>query len=153
MITPPVTIMTHGIVAVAAAAGAWVWQANSYEAKLAAVQTEYAQAQHTAIEVAHAETIRLQTRKDEADKRAMVRENRMVADRDLLRVALDGLRGDLANGATRYATATEQARADYTATLSALLSDCAGMAGEIAGKADGHVIDLQRLSEAWPTQE
>ena len=35
MITPPVTLITHGIVAVAAAAGAWAWQANSYEAKLA----------------------------------------------------------------------------------------------------------------------
>lgn len=35
MITPSVTLITHGIVAVAAAAGAWVWQANSYEAKLA----------------------------------------------------------------------------------------------------------------------
>ena len=35
MITPPVTLITHGIVAVAAAAGAWVWQANRYEARLA----------------------------------------------------------------------------------------------------------------------
>lgn len=153
MITPPVTIMTHGIVAVAAAAGAWAWQANSYDAKLAALVAEYAQAQHKAVEHAHAETIRLQERKDKAEVQAARRVRAAAADAAVLRGTLDGLRGDLANGATRYATATEQARADYTATLSALLSDCAGMAGEIAGKADGHVIDLQRLSEAWPVQE
>ncbi len=149
----PASVIACAISAAISAAGAYHWQAYRYEARMAALVAEYAQAQHKAVEYAHAETIRLQTRKDEADKLARVRENRMVADRDLLRVAVDGLRGDLANGATRYATATEQARADYTATLSAVLSDCAGMAGEIAGKADGHVIDLQRLSEAWPTQE
>ena len=43
MITPPVTIITHGIVAVAAAAGAWVWQANSYEAKLADIRSSIAE--------------------------------------------------------------------------------------------------------------
>ena len=43
MITPPVTIITHGIVAVAAAAGAWVWQANSYEAKLADMRSSIAE--------------------------------------------------------------------------------------------------------------
>ena len=43
MITPPVTLITHGIVAVAAAAGAWVWQANSYEAKLANIRSSIAE--------------------------------------------------------------------------------------------------------------
>ena len=137
----------------AAAAGAWVWQANSYEAKLAAVQTEYAQAQVRAVEIAHADTIRLQAQADDAQAKAAVRARSAAADAAVLRGTLDGLRGELANGATSYATATEQARADYTATLSAVLSDCAGVAGEIAGKADGHVIDLRRLDEQWPTHE
>lgn len=43
MITPPVTIITHGIVAVAAAAGAWVWQANSYEARLSNMRRSIAE--------------------------------------------------------------------------------------------------------------
>ena len=43
MITPPITLITHGIVAVAAAAGAWVWQANSYEAKLADMRSSIAE--------------------------------------------------------------------------------------------------------------
>ena len=43
MITPPITLITHSIVAVAAAAGAWVWQANSYEAKLANMRSSIAE--------------------------------------------------------------------------------------------------------------
>ena len=151
MTTP--TIALCAISAAISAAGAYQWQAYRYEARMASLVAEYAQARHKAVEIAHAETIRLQTRKDEADKRSAQRVRAAHADAAVLRGTLDGLRGDLASGAARYATATEQARADYTATLSAVLSDCAGMAGEIAGKADGHVIDLQRLSEAWPTQE
>jgi hypothetical protein len=119
---------------------------------MASLVAEYAQAQHKAVEHAHAETVRYQQKADDAAKKAAVRIRAADSERAVLRGAVDGLRGDLASGATRYATATEQARADYTATISAVLSDCAGMAGEIAGKADGHVIDLQRLSEAWPTQ-
>lgn len=46
MITSPIALITHGTVAIAAAAGAWVWQANAYTAKLATLQTQYAQAQH-----------------------------------------------------------------------------------------------------------
>ena len=136
-----------------AGGGAWVWQANSYEARLATIQTEYAQEQVRAVEKAHAETVRYQQKADDAAKNAAQRVRAAAADAAVLRGTLDGLRGDLASGATRYATATEQARADYTATLSAVLSDCAGLAGEIAGKADGHVIDLRRLDEQWPTQE
>ena len=150
MITPPVTIITHGIVAVAAAAGAWVWQANSYEAKLAAVQTEYAQAQARAVEIAHADTIRLQKKADDAQAKATIRINRMVADRASLQSAVDGLRGDLAENSANYAKATEQARANYTAAISAVLADVARVAGDISSKADGHVIDIQRLHEQWP---
>lgn len=139
--------------AAVAGSGAWVWQANTYTDKLATLQTQYAQAQHRAVEKANAETVRYQQKADDAAKNAAQRVRAAAADAAVLRGTLDGLRGDLASGATRYATATEQARADYTATLSAVLSDCAGLAGEIAGKADGHVIDLRRLDEQWPTQE
>ena len=150
MITLPVTLITHGIVAVAAAAGAWVWQANSYEAKLAAVQTEYAQAQARAVEIAHAETLRYQQQADTAAKNAAVRVRAAAADAAVLRGAVDGLRGDLAANSAKYSEATEQARANYTASIGAVLSDCAGEVGELAGKADGHVIDIRRLHEQWP---
>ena len=37
-----------------------------------------------------------------------------------------------------------------TDTNGALLSDCAARYSELAVKADGHVIDVQRLLDAWP---
>lgn len=150
MITPPVTLITHGIVAIAAAAGAWVWQANSYEAKLATVQTEYAQAQHRAVETAHADTIRLQTRKDEAVKAATVRAQTIAADRDRLRAAVDGLRSDIATSAASANQATDAARTEHAAAIGAVLSECAGEIAELAGKADGHVSDIRLIIGAWP---
>lgn len=47
------------LTAAMSAYAAWAWQANAYTRQIATVQTEYAQAQHRAVEVAHAETIRL----------------------------------------------------------------------------------------------
>ena len=154
MITPPATLITHGIVAVAAAAGAWVWQANSYEAKLAAVQTEYAQAQARAVEIAHADTIRLQEKADHAQANAAVRIRTASADRDLLRAAVDRLRGDLA----RYRAERESVPgdpvspgADYTSALETVLGDCTAEVVRMAGLAQGHANDVQTLREAWPT--
>ena len=135
-----------------AAAGAWAYQGYRYDAQLAELQLSYSKRDFTALEAQYAETLRYQQQADTAARNAAQRVRAAHADAAVLRGTLDGLRGDLANGATRYATATEQARADYTATLGAVLSDCAGMAGEIAGKADGHVIDLLRLDEQWPPQ-
>lgn len=150
MITPPVTLITHGIVAVAAAAGAWMWQANSYEAKLATLQTEYAQAQHRAVETAHAETIRLQARKDEEDKKAAQRVRAANADAAVLRGALDGLRGDLANGATGSGEDTGAATTDNAAAARAVSAECADALATMAGHADGWRNEALTLREAWP---
>lgn len=150
MITPPVTLITHGIVAVAAAAGAWAWQANSYDAKLATLKTEYAQAQARAVEIAHADTIRLQTRKDEAVKAATVRATAIAADRDRLRVAVDGLRGDIAQNAASANQATDATRTEHAAAIGAVLSQCAGEIAELAATADGHVSDIRLIIGAWP---
>ena len=154
MITPPVTIMTHGIVAVAAAAGAWVWQANSYEAKLAAVQTEYAQAQARAVENANAETTRLQNQKDAALRTAAQRQRFWQSQNSALERDVDGLRGDLA----RYRTERESLPgdpvspgADYTSALETVFGDCATEVVRMEGLAQGHANDVQTLREAWPT--
>lgn len=148
MITSPITLITHGTVAIAAAAGAWVWQANTYTAKLATLQTQYAQAQHRAVETAHAETIRLQHVKNAAMQAATVRAARMVADRDRLRLVADGLRSDIASSERRLSTASDAARAEHAAAVRAVLGECAGAIGELAAKADGHVSDIRLMREA-----
>ena len=150
MITPPITLITHSIVAVAAAAGAWAYQGHRYDAQLAELQLSYSKRDFTALEAQYAETVRYQRKADEAAKNAAARVRGLAADRDILRGAVDGLRGDLAENSARYAEATEQARANHTATVSSVLSDCAGEIGELAGRADGHVIDIRRLHEQWP---
>jgi hypothetical protein len=150
VITPPVTLITHGIVAVAAAAGAWAYQGHRYDAQLSEVRREYLQRDFKALEAQYADTIRLQKKAEDAQAKAAVRIRTLAADRDILRGAVDGLRGDLAENSARYAEATEQARANYTAAVGAVLADCAGEIGELAVKADGHVIDIRRLHEQWP---
>lgn len=152
MITPPVTIITHGIVAVAAAAGAWVWQANSYEAKLAAVQTEYAQAQAQAVEIAHADTIRLQKKADDAQAKAAIRIRAAAADTAVLRDSLDRLR-DTADTALRESGDSIAACTAHGATITELFGQCAGRYGEVAGDADKWVNEALTLREAWPTNK
>lgn len=148
MITSPVALITHGAIAIAAAAGAWTWQANAYTARLATLQTQYAQAQHRAVETAHAETIRLQHIKDAAQQAAAVRAARMATDRDRLRLAADGLRNDLATAERRLRTASDDARAGHAAAVRAVLSEFAETAVKLAGQADGHVSDIRLMLEA-----
>lgn len=133
-----------------AAAGAWAYQGHRYNAQLAEVQLSYSKRDFTALEAQYADTIRLQKKAEDAQAKAAVRIRNLAADRDILRGAVERLRGDLAENSARYAEATEQARANHTATVSSVLSDCAGEVGELAVKADGHVIDIRRLHEQWP---
>ena len=150
MITRPVTIITHGIVAVAAAAGAWVWQANSYEAKLAEIQTEYAQAQARAVEYAHADTIRLQEKADNAQAKAAIRIRAAAADAAVLRDSLDRL-SDAADTALRESSDSIAACTAHGATITQLFGQCASRYGEVAGEADKWVNEALTLREAWPT--
>ena len=133
-----------------AAAGAWAYQGHRYDAQLADVRREYLQRDFKALEAQYAETVRYQRKADEAAKNAAARVRNLAADRDILRGAVERLRGDLAENSARYAEATEQARANHTATVGAVLADCAGEIGELAVKSDGHVIDIRRLHEQWP---
>ena len=61
------------LTAALSAYAAWAWQANTYTRQIAVIQTEYAQAQHRAVEVAHAETIRLAAQAQSAQRTAEAR--------------------------------------------------------------------------------
>ena len=142
------SLLAAALASALSAGGAWIWQANAYTARLATLQTQYAQAQHRAVETAHAETIRLQHIKDAAQQAATARAARLAADRDRLRLAADGLRGDLATAERRLSTATDAARAEYAATVRAVLGECADTAVKLAGQADGHASDIRLMREA-----
>lgn len=149
MITTPVTIITHGIVAVAAAAGAWVWQANSYDAQLSDVRREYLQRDFTALEAQYAETLRYQQQADTAAKNAAVRVRAAAADAAVLRDSLDRLR-DAADTALRESSDSIAACTAHGATITELFGQCASRYGEVAGAADGWVNESLTLREAWP---
>ena len=74
MITQPVTIITHGIVAVAAAAGAWAWQANSYEAKLADIRSSIAESDRLRARAAATALQAAQVRGDTLSRDLLARE-------------------------------------------------------------------------------
>lgn len=140
-------------VAVAALIGVGLYQrSNLHEERAlwAAERLESAKMALRSIEVAQAETIRLQGVKDEAVKKANIRAdaNKKAAaaagsERDRLRDELDAASRDLP-GLPHQACL---ARAD---ALSAVLAECARAFTGMAGKAEGHANDAMTFDEAWP---
>ena len=132
------------VTAAIAAGGAWQYQANKYERLLAEQRTEYATAQVRALEIAHAETIRMQAQASKAAAAAAARLRSLDADRGRLRAAADGLRGDLATATHSLPSATCDSTRAYAATITELLGTMEAAGGAIAGQADGHAIDSMR---------
>ena len=65
-------------------------------------------------------------------------------------LAASGLSKQLSEANKRLSTAPRQTIIEYTITNGALLEACTAEYRGMAEKADGHAIDVERLSEAWP---
>ena len=65
-------------------------------------------------------------------------------------VAASGLSKQLSEANKRLSTASHQTIIEYTITNSELLEACTAEYRSMAEKADGHAIDVERLSEVWP---
>ena len=138
--------------AAVAGGGAWVWQANAYERQIATIQTEYAQAQHKAVEHAHAETVRYQQKADAATKAAAQRVRAADSERAVLRGAVERLR--LATTSTMPPSTDTGATTGNDGSAARVVSaECADALATMAGNADGWRIEAMTLREAWPTQE
>ena len=149
MITPPVTLITHGIVAVAAAAGAWAYQGHRYDAQLSDVRREYLQRDFKALEAQYAETVRYQRKADTAAKNAAARVRNLAADRDILRGAVERMRNDL-TASGNAATDTGATTTDNAAAARVVSAECADALATMAGHADGWRSEAMTLREAWP---
>jgi len=145
----PASVIACAISAAISAAGAYQWQAYRYEARMASLVAEYAQAQHKAVEYAHAETIRLQTRKDQAEVQAARRVRAAAADAAVLRDSLDRL-SDAADTALRESSDSIAACTAHGATITKLFGQCASRYGDVAKEADGWRNEAMTLREAWP---
>ena len=65
-------------------------------------------------------------------------------------LAASGLSKQLSEANKRLSTAPRQTIIEYTITNGELLEACTAEYRSMAEKADGHAIDVERLSEAWP---
>lgn len=65
-------------------------------------------------------------------------------------VAASGLSKQLSEANKRLSTTAHQTIVEYTITNSELLEACTAEYRSMAEKADGHAIDVERLSEVWP---
>ena len=133
------------------AGAAWKWQSNSYTAQISALQTTYAQQQHRAVETAHAQTIQLQERKDEAIKKSETRLKLVAADARRSADAL-GLLHQAADSAIRAAETSHTACIERTAALGDVFKSCSQAVTALGKTCDGHVSDVKTLIDAWPTQ-
>jgi len=68
-------------------------------------------------------------------------------------LAAIGLSKQLSEANKRLSTASHQTIIDYTITNSELLEACTTEYRRMAEKADGHAIDVERLSNTWPVVE
>ena len=68
-------------------------------------------------------------------------------------VAASGLSKQLSEANKRLSTASHQTIVEYTITNSELLEACTAEYRSMAEKADGHAIDVERLSEVWPREK
>lgn len=65
-------------------------------------------------------------------------------------LAASGLSKQLSEANKRLSTAPRETIIEYTITNSELLEACAAEYRSMAEKADGHAIDVERLSGVWP---
>ena len=66
-------------------------------------------------------------------------------------MAASGLSKQLSEANKRLSTASHQTIVEYTITGNELLEACTAEYRSMAEKADGHAIDVERLSEVWPS--
>ena len=144
------TLITHLVAALAAAAGMWVFQDARMDAAVAEVRLEQTNERLGAVSQARVDERVVNKTYQEALNAARTREISLRRDRDAARAESDGLRDQAADAARRLADAPPSAVLEYATAVNQLFADCSRSYQELAGKADGHSLDVRTLSEAWP---
>ena len=68
-------------------------------------------------------------------------------------LAASGLSKQLSEANKRLSTASKETIIEYTITNNELLEACTAEYRNMAEKADGYAIDVERLSEVWPEEK
>ena len=147
-----ITLITSFVAAIVAAAAAWAFQDARYTAELAEQALTHKTAELDAVSRVRSDERAITKTYQEALNEATKRETKLRADADTARRTVDGLREQAAEAARRLAAAPPAAVLEYATAVNQLFADCSRSYQELAGKADGHSLDVRTLSEAWPVK-
>lgn len=150
-------LYTHAATAIVAGALAfgagWQVQAWRYDAQIAGIQSQHAQALSDANQKALDDTIKMQRTKDDAIAKAEQRAAQNAAAARDARSAADGLRDTIYAFRASLPSLAQPAAAVAADTAAELFGHCAGALTDVAAKADAHAGDALMLIEAWPKSE
>ena len=144
------SLLAAALASALSAGGAWIWQANAYTAKIAAMEKAQAEQTATAVKKALDDTVKLQRKKDAALKAAEVRAAALRAAAAGAAAESDSLRAQLAEARVQLSSATCSSITRYADTVSQLFDQCQGQLVTLARQADGHALDSRTLLESWP---
>lgn len=144
------SLITHLVVALAAAAGVWVFQDARMDAAVADVRLEQTNERLDAVTQARADERAITKTYQGALNAARDRETLLRTELDRLHRVSDELRDQNADAARRLAAAPPAAVLEYALALGAVFEDCRAAYAELVPKADGHAGDARTLREAWP---
>ena len=153
------TLITHLVAAMVAAAAAWAFQGARMDAAVADVRLEMSEAKTKAVgeklqavKEARADERAINKTYVEALNAARIRETTLRRDVAAAGAQSDGLREQAAEAARRLAAAPPAAVLEYATAVNQLFADCSRSYQELAGKADGHAADVETLRDAWPSK-
>ncbi|CAN7470983.1 hypothetical protein LJR074_003167 [Acidovorax sp. LjRoot74] len=144
------SLITHLVVALAAAACAWVFQDARMDAAVADVRLEQSNERLGAVTQARADERAITKTYQGALNAAREREALLRTELDNLHRASDELRDQNADAARRLAAAPPAAVLEYALALGAVFEDCRAAYAGMVEKAEGHASDVRTLREAWP---
>jgi hypothetical protein len=144
------TLVTHLIAALVAAAGVWVFQDARMDAAAADVRLEQSNERLIAVSKARAEERAINSTYQGALNAARTREALLRTEIDRLHRVSDGLRDQSADAARRLAAAPPAAVLEYAVAVNSVFNDCRAAYAGMVEKADGHASDVRTLREAWP---
>lgn len=108
--------------------------------------TEYVKAQEVrATEV----SLEWQAKMNRVNEEFVDRVKNLTVERDGLLANAGVLKGDLDTAKRKWASVPESARTEYANTLSDVYKECVTEYTALAVKADGHVLDAERLRDSW----
>ena len=139
------TVYVKGLVLLAAFVAGAVVNGWRYDVKIANIEKAY----QLEVEQSERKTRQIADQYMEALNNARTRENEIRLAADGARSELDRLRITIKKRSAAV-TASPASAVDYSIASADVFGECAAELTALAGKADGHTVDLKTMIEAWP---